>query len=314
MYVGLKSIILESDKSFLVAAMSHITFENLLSLRAFAKHFRQNELRLNAASQAGPRLSKKRGRGMVFEEVREYQPGDDIRHMDWRVTARIQSPHVKVYREEKDCPVWLWINLSPSTFFGTKRVFKSVALCELTSLIGWVAVERGDNVGAVLVYNDEITVFPLAAREQTVLPLLKTLAHATLTRPRETSADTVQDSLHRLRMLSHAQGQCFLLSDFYDLTPQHAAPLLALNASQQATAIQIDDPLETTPPPFGDYAISDGEQMTTLAIRSTAQQNTYLETVTQRQQGVETCLAKAQIPLWSISTADNPVKALQRYW
>nr|WP_241480308.1 DUF58 domain-containing protein [Legionella norrlandica] len=99
------------------------------------------------ALRSGNHISKFRGRGMDFAEVRNYQAGDEIRHMEWRVTARTGRPHVKIYQEERERPVIMLVDFNPSMIFGTKIAFKSVVAARLASLLAWTVIKQGDRVG-----------------------------------------------------------------------------------------------------------------------------------------------------------------------
>ncbi|MGF1528710.1 MAG: DUF58 domain-containing protein, partial [Candidatus Competibacterales bacterium] len=146
------------------------------------------ELRQQAAAAALPRRqmahspragtvgSRFRGRGMDFQESRVYQPGDDIRTMDWRVTARTGRPHTKLYTEERERPVFCLVDFSPSMFFGSRRMFKSVAAAKLAALIAWATVAGGDRVGGFLFGGGEHLEFPPRGGRRGVLPLLQGLA------------------------------------------------------------------------------------------------------------------------------------------
>ena len=107
------------------------------------------------AQVAGGHLSAFRGRGMEYHESRPYQPGDDIRSIDWRVTARSGQTHTKVYREERERPVLLWLDLSNSMFFGTQVCFKSVLASKLAALLAWSSVQHGDRLGYCLLYTSD---------------------------------------------------------------------------------------------------------------------------------------------------------------
>ncbi|NKB46587.1 MAG: DUF58 domain-containing protein, partial [Legionellales bacterium] len=98
----------------------------------------------------GGHLSSLRGRGMEFDEVRAYQAGDDIRTMDWRVTARTNKPHIKLYHEERERPVLLLVDFRPAMFFGTRVTFKSVIAAKVAALLGWAAIANGDRLGGVV--------------------------------------------------------------------------------------------------------------------------------------------------------------------
>lgn len=114
------------------------------------------------AIRSGSHLSKLRGRGMDFAEVRNYQAGDEIRHMEWRVTARTGRPHVKIYQEERERPVVILTDFNPSMIFGTRIAFKSVIAARLTALLAWTVIKEGDRVGGVF-FQPPITVNLLLA-------------------------------------------------------------------------------------------------------------------------------------------------------
>ena len=122
----------------------------LLALRGSARGLSLHAHRPALARLMGGQRSAQRGRGLEFEEVRPYAPGDDARRIDWRVTARRGKPHTKLFREERERPVWLLLDLNPGLFFGSKRQLKSALLLRAAALLGWVAVEGGDRLGAVV--------------------------------------------------------------------------------------------------------------------------------------------------------------------
>ena len=109
----------------------------------------------NVGSLGGPYLTKLKGRGMEFAEARSYQYGDDVRHIDWRVTARTGTTHTKLFREERERPVMLVLDLSRRMFFGTRQRLKSVQAARIAALTGWRALLRGDRVGGVI-YSEEM--------------------------------------------------------------------------------------------------------------------------------------------------------------
>jgi uncharacterized protein (DUF58 family) len=131
----------------------HLTIKQLLYYQGKTALLDLNPRRTNQARLAGAYLAKTKGRGMEFDEARHYQPGDDIRTIDWRVTARTGKTHTKLYREEKERPVFLLVDLSNSLHFGTQLLFKSVQAAHLASLIAWVATQRGDRIGGLVINN-----------------------------------------------------------------------------------------------------------------------------------------------------------------
>ena len=205
------------------------------------------------AKLAGSYLAKTKGRGMEFDEARHYQPGDDIRAIDWRVTARTGKTHTKLYREEKERPVFVLADLSASMQFGTQLMFKSVQAGHLAALLAWAARKRGDRIGG-LIFNQfqHIECKPFT-RQKAVLSLLnslikvqsQSLQHALNQQVVDTPKSvTLADACARLRRLAHPGSLVFLLSDFRqldELTKQHIAQL---SKHCEVIAYPISDPFE----------------------------------------------------------------------
>ena len=122
---------------------------------------------------AGRHASRLRGRGLNFEEIRNYLPGDDIRNMDWKVTARMQKPHVRVYTEERDRPVLLLVDQRISMFFGSKRNMKSVTAAEAAALSAWRVFSAGDRVGAIVFNDTDMKVIEPRRSRQQVMKILQ---------------------------------------------------------------------------------------------------------------------------------------------
>jgi uncharacterized protein (DUF58 family) len=123
---------------------------------------------------AGRHASRLRGRGMNFEEIRRYLPGDDIRNMDWHVTARTRQPHVRVYTEERDQPVLLVVDQRQSMFFGSCRAMKSVVAAETAALAAWHVLQASDRVGACVFDDQDMAEIPPLRSEQQVMRILET--------------------------------------------------------------------------------------------------------------------------------------------
>jgi uncharacterized protein (DUF58 family) len=200
------------------------------------------------AKLAGSYLAKTKGRGMEFDEARHYQAGDDIRAIDWRVTARTGKTHTKLYREEKERPVFVLTDLSSSMQFGTQFLFKSVQAAHLTALIAWAARKRGDRIGG-LVFNQHqhIECKPFT-RQKAVLSLLNSMIKVQQSVPNNNSEKQVEvtlgDACARLRRLAHPGSLIFILSDFSqlnDIAKQHIAQL---SKHCEVIAYPISDPFE----------------------------------------------------------------------
>ncbi len=201
---------------------AYAELEDLIALRFPARQLRLARRNRALSVLAGPNKSNFRGRGIDFEEVRSYQPGDDIRSIDWRVTARTGSAHTKLFREERERPVLVAVDQRSSMFFGSSHCFKSVLAAQLASLLAWSALDGGDRVGG-LVFNDagHREIRPRRSRK-TVLALLSQVAEYNQrpapggSRPREQlrrhavqpapHCATGQQPVHRQRLSRRRRG------------------------------------------------------------------------------------------------------------
>ena len=201
------------------------------------------------AKLAGAYLAKTKGRGMEFDEARHYQAGDDIRAIDWRVTARTGKTHTKLYREEKERPVFVLTDLSSSMQFGTQFLFKSVQAAHLSALIAWSARKRGDRIGG-LVFNQyqHIECKPFT-RQKAVLSLLNSMIkvqQGAQLEGQKTSQEqiTLANACARLRRLAHPGSLIFILSDFSQLDELAKQHIAQLSKHCEVIAYPISDPFE----------------------------------------------------------------------
>ena len=139
-----------------MTARIHLTFDDLMRRKADARGFSFLPRQPVGSLLAGRHASRLRGRGLAFEELRQYHQGDDIRSMDWKATARLRSPHVRVYNEERERPVLFLVDQRPAMFFGSRHAMKSVVAGDLAALGGWRALEVGDRVGGIVFNEQEI--------------------------------------------------------------------------------------------------------------------------------------------------------------
>ncbi|MEE8339720.1 MAG: DUF58 domain-containing protein [Xanthomonadales bacterium] len=133
----------------------HLSASELIALKPRCNALSLPMHRPSVSALAGAYRSRFRGRGVDFVESRAYLPGDDIRNMDWRVTARTGKPHTKIFQEERERPVLVVVDASPSLYFGTRTRLKSVAAGQLAASVAWAAVRRGDRIGAFLFAGDK---------------------------------------------------------------------------------------------------------------------------------------------------------------
>lgn len=219
------------------------------------------------ASNAGGNASRALGRGLDFAEVREYNHGDDVRSIDWKVTARSGRPHTKVFNEERDRPFLLVVDLRSPMFFGTRTAFKSVVAAKIAALVAWAAAANRDRVGGLVFSDERIRECPPGEGSRGVSRLLNAIA-ATHAEAREqapaTQSQPLQDIFKRLKRSAHTGSSICLLSDFADFSTRSSGHLNHLLMHNHLAACRIYDPLEAELPPPATYAISDGNTRASL--------------------------------------------------
>jgi uncharacterized protein (DUF58 family) len=263
------------------------------------------------APLAGPYSSAFRGRGIEFDEVRAYHPGDDVRHIDWRVTARTGQVHSKVFQEEREQPVWVLLDVGPTLRFGTRRCFKSVAAAEAAALVAWAAHLAGDRVGGVVLAPDGITCLTPRSGEGHLFSLLSTLAAGTA-RPADDLEHTprLRDALSALRQRTRPGSRVFVISDFDGLDEEAAALLVELQRRSDVSCVLVSDPLERTAPPPGRYRVSDGERVHAFSSQGVRWREAYESHFTDHRDRLAALCRPHTISLAELSTDDDPAAAI----
>jgi uncharacterized protein (DUF58 family) len=213
-------------------------------------------------SQAGNRLSKLRGRGIDFSEVRAYQPGDDVRTIDWRVTARKNKPHTKVFREERERLTLVVVDQSQSMFFGSQVRLKSVAAAELAALGVWQALNHNDRVGGMIIGNETYAAHKPYRNVNSVARFLGDLARMNqlLDRGhRHPSANHFAEALSQIRRLARSNYRIYFISDFQPIGEHWRDAFRSLSQRNEVIALKIFDPLERQLPPSDSYTVTDGD-------------------------------------------------------
>lgn len=290
----------------------HVELEELIDLRAEGIRLSLQRGR-GRALLAGSYASVFRGRGMDFEEVRAYQPGDDIRRMDWRVTARSNRPHTKLFREERERPILLSVDGGASMHFGTRVAFKSVQACRVAALLGWAGLENHDRIGTVIFANTAARESRPTGGKRALLHCLQLLANASAAPPLAPDVIPFSDTLLRLRHLARHGCLVILISDFNGLDANAEQHLGALAQHNEVLAIRIFDPLEAELPPPGHYAFSDGRQIQDVWTADPALRQRYREQFTTRSEHLATFCRQHGIRWLSISTEQDAGVELRRH-
>lgn len=212
--------------------------------------------KLKTSDKAGDVKSAFKGRGIEMEEIREYSFGDDVRDIDWRVTARKNNPYTKVYAEERDREIYVFLDLSPSMLFGTKKELKSVTASKIAALIGWMAQKNNDRFGA-FIFDGEKTWHckPQNDRANLLAILKKIEATQNMVLNRQNVKPDWQKTLHGVLKNMKSQAVMFWVSDFANFAEEEKKLLAAVAKKSQLFCVDVYDVLEEKAPPAGEYMI-----------------------------------------------------------
>ncbi|MEZ9874267.1 DUF58 domain-containing protein [Vibrio breoganii] len=265
----------------------------------------------------GQHTSSRKGRGMTFSEVRQYQAGDDVRQIDWRVTARTGKVHTKLFTEERERPVVLFIDLTPSMFTGTQLLFKSVQLCHLAALLSWIAIGSKDRVGAIIRSGDTLTEIRPSSSKTAVLQLLNRLCeihNQGLTMGGTTLTDEQRDPFHALANLCRKGSELICISDFSTLSEQNIASMTQIAAHNRVRAIQIYDPIELGDTQAkGIQALQGRDQVFSVNLSSSKAKDSIKHAFTHQQQQLSEQLSQYGITLSQVSSGSPLLQQLLQH-
>ncbi|WP_251359248.1 DUF58 domain-containing protein [Kangiella sp. TOML190] len=277
------------------------------------------------AHLVGGHLSPFKGRGMEFSEVRQYQPGDDIRTIDWRVTARTGEVHTKIFQEERERPVFIVLDLQDSMFFGSRNRFKSTLACLQAARAFWTAFDSGNRVGALLTTSSQHIELKPSNRRKDGLRLLQKILELhnqkldqlyqakPLTKNPKTAQSSgyrinqsaLLDSLVRLRHLTKGGCLIYLFSDFMDFTQECDKHLSYLSQNNDIYAIMLHDPLEKDIPIAGHYQVTDGIDSIGFNASSNKRLQQYRAAFEQRLTRLQQKFVANRCYFTDLSTADS---------
>jgi uncharacterized protein (DUF58 family) len=265
---------------------------------------------------AGTRASRLRGRGLSFDELRHYSPGDDLRHLDWRASLRFGKPFIRTFTEERDRPTLLLVDQRMSMFFGSRMNLKSVTAAEVAALAAWIAFQAGDRVGGMVFDDQRIeTVRPLRSRsrvEALCSAIVRFNQALNATRPEEAEGVIFDRVLrHCLNNAAHDHLIC-IISDFADITEQTLPLLRELRAHNDVLALQVFDPLATALPERGNVTVTQGELQIDLNVEQRNVNRPLGAFLTGRLDDVATLMKRSQIPLMMFNTGEDTVAQLRQ--
>jgi uncharacterized protein (DUF58 family) len=258
---------------------------------------------------AGNHASRLRGRGLNFDELRRYQPGDDLRHLDWRASLRTGKPVVRTFTEERDRPALIVVDQRMSMFFGSQRSFKSALGAELAALAAWMVFNAGDRVGG-LVFNDQRidSIAPLRSRKR-VEALLSRIAEQnqalSAANPDAEDEDQLDKVLQRCLALAGHDHLICIVSDFAGAGERTLQLMRQLSAHNDVIALQVYDPLAMKLPNNGRLLVTQGELQVELAVEKRNVRQPLGDFLSGRLQDVADLLRRSQVPLMMFSTAEE---------
>ena len=268
---------------------------------------------------AGEYHSQFKGRGMAFSEVREYQPGDDVRAIDWNVTARMNRPYVKIYEEERELTVMLLVDVSGSRNFGTVSQMKRDTMAEVAATLAFSTIENNDKVG-VIFFSDQIEKFiPPKKGKSHVLHIIRELLSF---EPEHTGTD-INAALQFLTNAQKRRCTAFLISDLMDRKlsvettksrDHEISPIVIASRKHDLSAIQIYDRRDAEMPNVGLIKLRDAETGARVWVDTSLSsvRNAYWKAWREQQEALETMYTKTGMNHVSIRTDEDYVKALMR--
>jgi uncharacterized protein (DUF58 family) len=281
----------------------------LVSLRLRAAQLGRAEYHRSADKLSGQQLSPFRGRGMEYAESRPYAPGDDVRHIDWRVTARSGRTHTKLFQPERERITALVYDASAPMAFGTRSCFKSVQAARIGALMAWAALAQGDRLAAAACGRARDVVAPLGGRRG-ALRVLDALVRWQRP-PREGDAALgLEPSLDVLRRVLRPGSHVLLLLDARSFDAGAERALQRLRGHHDLAACVLADAIEVAPPPPGRYRVGDGRTQNTLALDDAAARAAWTAHFEQRHGQVLERLRAAGARARLTLTHEDPVHAL----
>lgn len=253
-----------------------------------------------------------RGFGVDLADLREYQLHDDVRHIDWNVTARLQTPYVRVYNEDREVTAWFLLDLSPSVSFGSERVRKRTVAIDFTTVLARLLSRRGNPVGA-LFYSDRVdTVVPARGGRRHVLYLLNRM----LSRPEQpqAAATNLKELLLTGERVIPRRSLVFVVSDFISV-PSWEAALSYVARRHETVAVRLYDPLEMELPDVGLLVVQDAEtgEQAWVDTHDHGFRRRFAQAAARREQNLRSALNDAGVDTLELSTSDDLVDAMLRF-
>ena len=284
----------------------YTSLSELMLFKYQIQNFRYTSPRPSNNQLAGGHDSKLRGRGLNFEELRLYRPGDDIRTMDWKVTNRLKKPHVRTYSEERERSVWLLVDQRMGMFFGSKVKMKSVVAAEIAALIAWKTLADRDSIGGIVFNDQNLVNYKPRQSVNTVVRFLESIVSMNkLLKPNR----VFDDNANMLnQVVAHAEKYCshdnlvIIISDMDGWDKKIIRHLKQLTRRNDVMLFLVFDPLETELPDVNRMLISNGQDQIEFDSRKTRIRNEFKNYFETNAQELKNELKKYKVPVITLDT------------
>ena len=284
-----------------------------MSTSSLLKKVRKIEIKTRGLSNhifAGEYNTAFKGKGMAFSEVREYQSGDDVRSIDWNVTARYNSPYIKVFEEEREMTVMLLVDVSGSGNFGTKQQFKREIATELSAVLAFSAIKNNDKVG-VIFFSDIIEEFiPPKKGKSHILRIIRQI----LSFKPQNKKTNISQAIEYFNNVMKKRCICFILSDY--ISSSFEKPLRGASKKHDVVALKVSDKREKTIPNIGIVPFKDSETEKVILLDTSSKlvRETFQKKQKEKQSEIEKLFPRCGVDLININTGEDYVKPLINFF
>ena len=299
-----------SKQEAVVASLSSLLAEKNKTYRLRVAHGKKT-----AHIGAGLFQSMFKGRGMEFSEVREYKTGDDVRLIDWRLSAKYHKTYTKIFHEEREHCVCFLLDLGKSMRFATRQAFKSVIAAHIVAFLSWAFQEENNRVGGVLLTESGLNSFKPSRYRRNLMHFLEAISRGTQPAEKTAQAPSFLQACTMLKRMCKHGNIIFVVSDFSQLDNDSIATLGSLAKTNELICVHVLDVVEQNTPPPDVYRVTDGKNVLVLNTQTSQAQEAYREFFQKRLQQLKTLQQKYRMLYIPILTNQDAtatlIKALQ---
>jgi uncharacterized protein (DUF58 family) len=293
----------------------YVTLDELIALQYKAKGFTFLPRQPIHSILAGRHASRMRGRGLDFEEIRGYLPGDDPRTIDWKVTARTQEPHIRVYTEERDRPAILVVDQRTAMFFGSVRSMKSVVAAQVAALGAWRVFASGDRVGAVVFNDSDIETIKAHRSRRNVLQILNAVVEMnralSIDAKIRSNPEMLNRALDGVARIAKHDYLITIISDFDGMDEETTRLMTLMSQHNDMIVVPVFDPLSRRFPERGRLVVSDGELQLELDTEKGWVQQRITDVGDRRMKSIMKWWEELAVPVAPLTTDRDPIDQIQ---